>query len=271
MPDEVLTEVDDHGVMLATFNRPEQMNALNAGLTTGLLAALERASRDDDIRALVITGTGRAFCAGAEISGTVNPTADDTGNGAGPIPRHARLDHFGGSGRTAEAFANCDVPVIAAVNGATAGAGFGIALCCDLRFVAASARLGPIFIKRGVASDYGAAYWLPKVVGAARAYELMYDGDVIPADRALAIGLASRVVPDDRLLDETLAYARRLAAGPPLATTYLRRLLRRSWDMPQHEFLELEWSYQAALLRTADAREGFASFLEQRAPRFEGR
>ena len=271
MPDEVLIEVDDHGVMLATFNRPEQMNALNAGLTAGLLDALDRASRDDGIRALVLTGNGRAFCAGAEITAASNP-ASGSANGAGtPPPRHARLDHFGGSGRTAEAFANCDVPVIAAINGATAGAGFGIALCCDLRFVANSARLGPIFIKRGVASDYGVAYWLPKVVGAGRAYELMYDGDVIDAGRALAIGLANRIIPDEQLLDEALGYARKIAAGPPLATTYVRRLLRRSWDMPQHEFLELEWTYQAALLRTADAREGFTSFVEQRAPRFEGR
>jgi 2-(1,2-epoxy-1,2-dihydrophenyl)acetyl-CoA isomerase len=93
---------------------------------------------------------------------------------------------------------------------------------------------------------------------------------VIPADRALALGLANRVVPDDRLLEETLAYARKVAAGPPLGTTYVRRLLRRWWDMSQHEHLELEWTYQAALLRTADAREGFASFVEQRPPKFEG-
>jgi 2-(1,2-epoxy-1,2-dihydrophenyl)acetyl-CoA isomerase len=266
MSDEVVIELDEHGVLLATFNRPEQMNALNAGLGEGLLAALDRASRDDDVRALVLTGNGRAFCAGAEITAASDPSR----GASGPVPRHARLDHLGGSGRTAEAFANCDVPVIAAINGATAGAGFGIALCCDLRFVAQGARLGPIFIKRGVASDYGVAYWLPRIVGAGRAYELMYDGDLIDADRALAIGLANRVVPDDRLLDETLAYARKIAAGPPLGTTELRRLLRRSWDMPLRDFLELEWTAQAALLRTADAREGFTSFVEQRAPHFEG-
>ena len=138
MSDEVVIELDEHGVLLATFNRPEQMNALNAGLGEGLLAAIDRASRDDDVRALVLTGNGRAFCAGAEITAASDPSR----GASGPVPRHARLDHFGGSGRTAEAFANCDVPVIAAINGATAGAGFGIAVCCDLRFVAQSARLG---------------------------------------------------------------------------------------------------------------------------------
>ncbi|MBM3139808.1 MAG: enoyl-CoA hydratase [Chloroflexi bacterium] len=266
MSEELLVDVDEHGVMLVTLNRPEKMNALSAAISAGLMNALDRASREDDIRAVVITGAGRAFCAGAEI----RPDRDPTTGAEGPVPRHARLDHFGGSGRAVEAFAHCDVPILAAINGPTAGAGFGLALCCDIRFVAESARLGPIFMKRGLASDYGVLYWLPKLVGAARAYEIIYDGDLLDARRALEVGIANRVVPDEQLLAETLAYARKVAAGPPLAYTYVRRLVRRSFDLPMHEFLELEWTYQANLLRTHDAREGFAAFVERREPRFRG-
>src|SRR5436190_6231216 len=169
MPDEFLVDVDDHGVMLFTFNRPEQMNSVTPAVNAGLVAAIERASTEDDVRALVITGNGRAWCAGAEIRADRDPTR---GTDA-PAPRHARQDHFGGSGRIVEAFANCDVPIIAAVNGVAAGMGFGLSLCCDIRYLAESARVGSIFIKRGLATDGGASYWLPRIVGVARAYEIV--------------------------------------------------------------------------------------------------
>jgi 2-(1,2-epoxy-1,2-dihydrophenyl)acetyl-CoA isomerase len=169
-----------------------------------------------------------------------------------------------------ETFAACDVPIIAAINGPAVGAGFGLAMCCDVRFLGESARIGPIFIKRGLAADYGASYWLPRVVGPARAYEIFYDGDPLPAQRALEVGIAQRVYPDDRLLEETLAYARKIAAGPPLATTYIRRLVARSLDTPLHEFVETEWSWQSNLLRTRDAVEGFRAFVERREPTWVG-
>ena len=262
---ELLVEVDQHGVMLATFNRPEQMNALSAALTAQLLDALQRASQDDAVKALVLTGTGRAFCAGAEVSADRSPVSGGTGPN-----RHHRLDHRGTSAATAEAFAGCDVPVIAAINGPAVGAGFGIACCCDIRLMASSARIGSIFIKRGLAADYGASYWLPRIVGAAQAYEVFYDGSPMSAERALEIGLAHRVINDEALLDEALGYARKIAAGPPLAYTYIRRLIQRSSELTLHDFLELEWSYQSNLLVTDDAAEGFASFLERREPAFTG-
>lgn len=265
MSDEVVVEVDGHGVMLVTLNRPERMNTLNAGLNEGLAEALDRASRDDDVHAIVLTGAGRAFSAGAEIS------REAPGQRGAPRSRHELQDHFGASGRMVEAFSACDVPVIGAINGPAAGAGFGLALNCDMRFMAESARIGPIFIKRGLSTDYGVAYWLPRIVGAARAYELLYDGGLVDAKRALEVGLANRVVPDDRLLDEATAFARQIASGPPLAYTYVRRLVQRSLDVPQRSLLETEWTYQSSLLRTEDAREGFTSFVEQRAPEFHGR
>ena len=261
---DVLVNVDE-GVMLVTLNRPEKMNAMGGSLIADLLAAIGAASEDDDVRALVLTGAGRAFCAGAEVTQDRDPST-----GRSTLSRYRRLDHRASSVATAEAFANSDVPIIGAINGPAVGAGFGIAMCCDVRFMGASARLGPIFIKRGLASDFGASYWLPRLVGPARAYEIFYDGGPLPADKALELGVVQRVYPDAQLLGETLAYARKVAAGPPLATTYIRRLVARSLDTPLREFLETEWSWQSNLLKTADAAEGFSAFVERREPHFEG-
>lgn len=264
--DEVLITVED-GVMLFTINRPESMNSMSAAVSSGLLEAVERANTEDDVRVLVLTGTGRAFCAGAEITANSDPTK---GSDAVP-PRHRRMDRLSGSGRTAMAFRDCEVPVLAAINGAAAGAGFGLALCADVRFASESARIGPIFIKRGLSTDYGASYWLPRIVGAARAFEIIYSGDLLDAQSALAAGLVNRVYPDDRLLDEALAFARTIASGPPMAYTAVRRLLQESLaDGGSPEFLEREWWYQSSLLRTEDAREGFQAFRDQRPPTFRG-
>jgi 2-(1,2-epoxy-1,2-dihydrophenyl)acetyl-CoA isomerase len=263
--DELHVEIQD-GVMLVTIDRPEAMNALSDAVSSGLLDAVDRANREDDVRAVVLTGVGRAFCAGAEISADRDPARRQ---GDTP-PRAQRMDWMSRSGRTVEAFRHCDVPIIAAVNGAAAGAGFGIALCCDVRFAAESARLGPIFIKRGLSTDFGVAYWLPRIVGQARAFEIIYEGDLLDSARALEAGLVNRVYPDDRLLDETLAFAGRIAQGPPLAYTAVRRLLHHSVDTGMRAFLEQEWTAQATLLRTADAAEGFAAFREKRKPEFHG-
>lgn len=261
MSESVLNELHD-GVLTVTLNEPNTMNALSPGIGNGLMEALRRASSDDDVRVMILTGAGRGFCAGAMIGGA-------RGEGGAPS-RSAKMDRRGGSARMVEAFAECDVPVIAAINGPAAGAGFGIATCCDIRFMAESARIGSIFIKRGLASDYGAAYWLPRIVGVARAYELMYDGNLLTAERCLELGLANRVVPDDELLAETQAYARTIADGPPLAYTTLRRMLMRATDMDLGEFSEYEWTNQTMLLSTNDNREGFQAFVEKREPKFTG-
>ena len=168
------------------------------------------------------------------------------------------------------ALAEADVPVIGAINGAAAGAGFGLALSCDVRIASDQARLGPVFIKRGVGPDYGTSFWLPRLVGLSRAMDIMYSGDLMDAQAALALGLVNRVVPHDQLMEETMAYARMIAAGPPIAYTYTRRALMRSLDNDLHRHLEYEWENQSELLATHDAREGFAAFLEGRAPEFTG-
>lgn len=274
---DVEVEVND-GILVATLNRPEKMNSLSADLTAGLLAAIDRASSDDDVRVMVLTGEGRAFCAGAEVTPERAPagvgSASGNGTGTGTAPprsRQDRMNYRAGSAETAEAFARCDVPIIGAINGVTAGGGFGIALCCDVRIFAESARIGSIFIKRGVAADYGAAYWLPRIVGVSKAFELFYDGNVIDSTRALELGLANKVVPDDEFMDAVMAYAAQIAAGPPMGYTGIRRLILDSVDAIDRDvFLDREWAVQRELLRSSDAGEGFKSFLERREPAFTG-
>lgn len=263
-----------NGILVATLNRPEMMNSLSAELTSGLIEALDRASTDDDVRVVVLTGNGRAFCAGAEVTAERAPAGVGSGGATGAPPqrsRHDRMNTRAGSSDAVLAFARCDVPIIGAINGVAAGGGFGIALCCDVRIFAESARIGSIFIKRGVAADYGAAYWLPRIVGVSKAFELFYDGNVIDSARALELGLANRVVPDDEFMDEVMAYAAQIAAGPPMGYTGVRRLILDSVDgIERGVFLDREWAAQAALLRTNDAAEGFKSFIERREPEFTG-
>lgn len=261
MSESVLIDLDD-GILTVTLNEPDSMNALSEGVSAGLAAALERASDDDDVRVMLLTGAGRGFCAGAAVG--------SGGRGSGAPSRKTRVDQKGPSARSVEAFSNCEVPIIAAVNGAAVGAGFGIATCCDVRILGESARMGSIFIRRGLASDYGAAYWLPKLVGIGKAYDLMYSGELLDAQTCLEWGLANRVVPDDQLMTEATAYARMIADGPPLAYTLLRRMLQRSADMDQATFAEYEWTNQKLLVASKDSREGFASFIEKRPPKFTG-
>jgi 2-(1,2-epoxy-1,2-dihydrophenyl)acetyl-CoA isomerase len=262
MADAVLMTVQA-GVLTVTLNEPATMNALSPQITQGIFDAVERANADEDVRVMLLTGSGRGFCAGAAVG--------SLGGGAGGKPsRRARLDQQGSSARTVAAFAACEVPVIAAVNGVAVGAGFGIATCCDVRILAESARMGSIFIKRGLASDYGVAYWLPRIIGMGRAYDLMYSGEILDAAACLSLGLANRVVPDEQLMTEASAYAQMIADGPPLAYTLVRRMLQRGGDLSLADFAEYEWSNQRLLLGTKDLAEGFRSFIEKRPAKFTG-
>lgn len=261
MTDQAILHDRADGVLVATLNRPERMNTLSPELIAGLAETLEMASRDDDIRCLVITGSGRAWCAGAEIGvnrGGVEPS------------RHQRMQRSG-SEATIAAFARCDVPIIAALNGVAVGGGFGLALCCDVRIAAVSARIGSIFARRGLATDFGVAYWLPRIVGAARAFDILYDGQPFGAQEALTLGLVNRVVPDAVLMEEALAYAKKIAAGAPMAMTATRRLVMASLDGSNADVAAVEWQAQWAMLQTEDGREGFEAFLEKRPPQFKGR
>ncbi|HEY7293413.1 MAG TPA: enoyl-CoA hydratase-related protein [Dehalococcoidia bacterium] len=260
---DILYELHDDGVLVLTLNRPDRMNALGGALVTELMDAFQRARFDDEIRALVLTGAGRGFCAGADLSrGT--PRSGDTA-------RHARLDRMGRAGPFQLALRDLDKPTIGAINGVVAGAGIGIATALDIRIASSAARFSTVFIKRGLGPDFGSSYFIPRLVGSARAYELFFTGRFVMAEEALQIGLVNRVVEPEKLMDEALALAHELAAGPPQAMTFTRRALQRSLQNTLEQQLEFEWTNQIVALDSEDAREGVQAWLEKRPPRFLGR
>src|SRR3954471_17962511 len=200
----LLTETSAEGVCVLTLDRPEKLNAVNDALASSLASAVADAAAEDAVRVVVITGSGRAFCAGLDLS--ESPTLPSS-------TRVERLDPFAWVGTWVRRLVDCEKPIIAAVNGAAAGAGFGLALACDIRIVAASAKMTAGYVRRGLSPDAGVSYFLPRHVGLARAAEILLSGRDVDAAEAERIGLAAMVVPDADLATAAAAYAGRLAAG----------------------------------------------------------
>lgn len=242
-----------------TLNRPQALNAFDRAMKTELLAALRSVGRDTSVRALVLTGEGRAFCAGQDLRepfGGEHPTLAD----------ELRLRY----NPVILAIARLPKPVVAAVNGVAAGAGCSLALACDLRLAAESASFVLAFGRVGLVPDSGATWFLPRIVGQARAAELALVGDPVSAEDAARIGLVNRVVPDESLLDEARALAARLAEGSPLAMALTKRALRYSADAGLEAALEHEAALQGIAGRSKDHEEGVAAFRAKRAARFTG-
>lgn len=256
-------ELLDH-VATITLNRPEVMNALNRGMYAELELAFRDANRDPEVRCVVLTGAGRAFCSGDDVKqimlgeqrdATVTRLRD-----ARPRPTPA-----------AAAVLECDRPVIAAVNGPAVGWGMDLTLFCDIRIASENARFGELFIKRGLVSDIGGLWRLPRIVGPSKAAELLFTGEVIDAREAERIGLVSRVVPAEDLLPAALELALKIAANPPIAMRYMKEGLRRSVHASMEEMGEYVGNALAYLFTTEDHREGALSFVERREPVFRGR
>ena len=260
---DIIFDKRSDGVLVLTLNRPEQMNALGGSLVDEFVDACGRARTDDAVKAVVVTGAGRGFCAGADLSrGTPKGNAS---------ARHERLDRLGRAADVMFALRDLDKPTIGAINGVAAGAGCGIASALDIRIASSAARFTTVFIKRGLSPDFASSYYLPRLVGPARAYELFFTGRFVAADEAERIGLVNRVVPPESLITEALALASELAAGPPQAMTFTRRALARSLQNTLEQQLELEWTNQLVSLDSEDAREGVQSWMEKRTPNFIGR
>ena len=256
-------EVQD-GVATVTFTRPETLNSLTFE-TYGELERLASACQTDDgVRVLVLTGRGKAFCSGGDVHEIIGQLFQRDVAGmleftrmTGAVVRNLRL---------------LPKPVIASVNGIAAGAGSVLALAADFRILADTARFAFLFTKVGLTgADMGAACLLPRVVGFGRATELLMLGDTIDAATAERYGLASRVVPADRLAEETRALARRLAEGPTQALGMTKRMLNNEWGMDLVSAVEAEAQAQALLLMSADHKEFYRAFTEKRPPRFTGR
>ncbi|MFD4509726.1 enoyl-CoA hydratase/isomerase family protein [Streptomyces sp. NPDC058457] len=245
-----------------TLDRPDALNAITPDQREHIIRLLAEASADPETGAVVITGTGRGFCAGADLRGT--PTGERV---PGDVARTIRL----GAQRLVAAVLDCEKPVIAAVNGTAAGLGVHLALACDLVLAAESARFIEVFVRRGLVPDGGGAYLLPRLIGPHRAKELMFFGDALSAPEAERLGLVNRVVPDADLPKTARDWAARLAAGPTRALALTKQLVNASLDTDRASAFAAEAAAQEINMTTRDAQEGVRAFVERRTPDFRGR
>nr|WP_055600158.1 enoyl-CoA hydratase-related protein [Streptomyces aureus] len=265
-PDVLHTDVlhtVENGVSWITLNRPEAMNAVTWDQRERIMALLDEASADPDVRAVVVTATGRGFCAGADLRGT--PAVSETV--PGDVARTIRR----GAQRFIGAVMDCEKPVIAAVNGTAAGIGAHLAFACDLVLASESARFIEVFVRRGLVPDGGGAYLLPRLIGPQRAKELMFFGDAVSAAEAYGMGLVNRVVPAEELPKTAREWAERLAQGPTRALALTKQLVNASLDVDRAAAFAAEAAAQEINMTTRDAKEGVASFVERREARYEGR
>jgi len=262
MSDTILLAEAD-GVATIVLNRPDKLNAFAGDMRERLLAALDTVAARPDLRALVITGAGRGFCAGGDVNHMVSLKQRDAGF-------DEMLPLLAAGRAIVTRLATLPIPTIAAVNGVAAGAGMNLALACDLRIASDQASFGATFVKIGLHPDWGGTYFLARLVGEAKAKELCWTGDVVDAGEALRIGIVQRLVAHDRLLDEAAALAKRLAAAPAVSVQGAKRTLGRALSRSLAECFDAEESAQAACWASPDVAEGLAAFAAKRAPSFAG-
>src|SRR5216684_234343 len=261
MSQDLLYEVKDR-VATITLNRPDKLNAFTRPMIEAWARALADAQQDDHVNVVVVTGAGRAFCAGGDVA--------RMGEGA-PAPldhKNELWEHIHRIPRTLEAM---DKPVIAMVNGVAVGAGMGMCLMCDLRIASDEARFSTGYVKVGLVPGDGDTYFLPRLIGTARALELLWTAEFIEAPRALELGIVNRVVPHDKLAEETYAFARRVADGPQIPVRMIKRLVYQSMRLDLRTHLDLVSSHMAVVRETEDHKEGVQAFKDKRPPKFTGR
>ena len=258
--DTVLYEVDD-GVAVVTLNRPERLNAWTGELGTGYFDALDRAAADPDVRAVVVTGAGRGFCAGADMD-NLQGISSGGGESGGDAPRLRNERH--------DYALTIPKPVVAAINGACAGLGFVHAMMCDVRFAAEGAKFTSAFARRGLIAEHGVAWMLPRVVGPSHALDILMSGRVFLAEEAKEMGVVSKVVPRDELLSAAVSYARDLGRySAPWSMAQIKRQVWGQLDQARSDALEESNALMRESLRRTDFKEGVQSFVEQRDPNFE--
>jgi 2-(1,2-epoxy-1,2-dihydrophenyl)acetyl-CoA isomerase len=262
-PASVLLESVHDGIAVLVMNRPDRLNALNNELATALYGSLGRIAEDEAIRVVVLTGAGRAFCAGGDLGIIGKGRESSNVKQLEPILR-------AGIGAVLT-IRTMPQPVIAAVNGAAAGAGMNLALAADLRISAEEAAFGQNFAKVGLFPDYGGTYFLPELVGPSKAAEMFYTGDMIDAQTALRLGLVNRVVPASQLEAEVRVLAQKIASGPPVAIRGVKKVLFASQKEALERALEIEVEHQMKCFATQDCLEGVHAFFEKRTPQFRGR
>jgi 2-(1,2-epoxy-1,2-dihydrophenyl)acetyl-CoA isomerase len=261
MPD--LIETIEDGVATLTFNRPERMNALSTPIMEGLLHGLPRLAGDPTVRVIVLTGTGRAFCAGGDVKSMAE--------GGERRSAAEATAHLRSRMEVSRILHDLPKPTIAMINGPAAGAGLAFALACDLRMAGASARLVTAFVKVGLSGDFGGSFFMTRLIGTARARELYFTGRPVDAEEALSLGLVNRVVADDQLGDATMELARSLAQGPQVALSLMKRNMNCAESGGLADLLDMEAANMVQAARTEDHREAAMAFVEKRAPVFVGR
>ena len=259
-----LIETIESGIATLTFNRPERMNALSTPIMQGLLDGLPRLAGDPAVKVVVLTGAGRAFCAGGDVKSMAEGAREQRSAAEATAHLRSRME-------VSRILHELPKPTIAMINGPAAGAGLALSLACDLRIAGASARLVTAFVRVGFSGDFGGSYFLTRLVGTAKARELYFTGRPVDADEALTFGLVNRVVPDDQLHDATMELTRALAQGPSVALSLMKRNLNCAESGDLTELLDMEAVHQVQAGRTEDHREAARAFVEKRTPVFTGR
>lgn len=259
---DVLFERDGQ-VEVVTLNRPERLNALTFDMVRDIDTRLRALEQEDDVRAVLVTGSGRAFCGGADISG---PGGRE--DAASPTGMRATTQMYC---RMINVMTTMEKPVVGAINGTAAGGGCNLAFACDMLVASKKARFIQVFVKRGLVADCGGTFFLPRMIGLLRAKELMFSGEPLEARRALELGAVNRVVADEDLMEEAMGLARALAAAPTRAIGMIKNMLNRSFESDIQDALDREATMQGIAASTEDVVEGIAAFLQKRDPDFKGR
>ena len=262
MDQQLLESVSD-GIATLTLNRPERLNALSTPIMEGLLVALPRLAQDPAVGVVVLSGAGRGFCSGGDVKSMAEGSVERS------LPE--AVAHLRGRMEVSRLLHEMPKPTIAMVNGPAAGAGLSLALACDLRVAAQSARFITAFAKVGFSGDFGGSYFLAKLVGTGKARELYYTAEPLDAAQALALGIANQVVPDGELRDATMALARKLAKGPRIALALMKQHFNAAESGTLAQLLDLEAQHQIETGRTSDHKEAARAFVEKRTPVFTGR
>ncbi len=260
--DELLAELNGN-ILTVTLNRPDRMNAISGPMLNALAKTLQQANTDPQVRVVVLTGAGRGFCSGLDLK------AESSGDGLGVGARGYQLFDLHNSPPVV--INRMDKPLICALNGAAAGYGMDLALGCDIRIASENAKMGAVFARRGVLPESGGCWYLPRLLGWAKAAEVAFLGDVLDAQKSLELGLVNRVVKHDDLMADTKKMATQLANNAPLSVQSTKRMMRLGMDETfetavDHIFLQL-----LPLFQSDDFKEGLSAFAERREPQFKGR
>jgi 2-(1,2-epoxy-1,2-dihydrophenyl)acetyl-CoA isomerase len=249
------------GIFTITLNRPEVYNAFNEQMTTDLQSAFKEAAKNEEVRVVIVTGEGKAFCSGQDLK--------DAPTGSGKRSLRDSLERR--YNPLIRAMRNLPKPIIAAINGVAAGAGCSLALACDYRLCAGSAKLIEVFVRIGLVPDSGSSWFLVKYLGVAKAFELAATGDDISAQKALELGLVNQIVSSDKLIEETMKVARAFAIGPTKAYGYIKKMMDKAASMSLDEALDYEVYMQEAAGRTEDYINAVVAFKEKKKAEFKGK